>query len=195
MNFRRAFFLLLCCASVLVLSVAMASADTVPGVALYQKFTVPGEDGAAKTAMFVPGKAAGEVVLLLADFECYALTPLGTPVPPPPPPDVLTGFAKTAFDAVGDLPKPEAASLAGAFEVVASQIAAGVLKTPAEIIAATKTARTAALTTERATAWDPWVKVIGAALNTESAAGRLATPDQHKVVWLSIAQGLRRAAQ
>jgi len=89
------------------------------------------------------------------------------------------------------LPKEEALKLAESFEDVAARITA--LSTPKGIIEATQEANRASLG-DSLPAWVPLMKKIQAALANQAKAGTLVTPEQHKIIWLEIAKGLRRYA-
>jgi hypothetical protein len=71
-------------------------------------------------------------------------------------------------------------------------MAAGTLTEPAKIIAATRDANQAAVGQLR-DAWLPFFEEVRKYLNAESAAGRLATLEQHQAVWKDLAAGLRAA--
>lgn len=84
-----------------------------------------------------------------------------------------------------------AVKLAESFESVSDRITA--LSTPKGIIEATAEANRAALGDEL-DAWKPLLKKIQATLANRARANTLTTPEQHKAVWLEIAEGLRKYA-
>jgi len=84
-----------------------------------------------------------------------------------------------------------AVKLAESFESVSDRITA--LSTPKGIIEATAEANRAALGDEL-DAWKPLLKKIQATLANMARANTLTTPEQHKAVWLEIAEGLRKYA-
>jgi hypothetical protein len=87
-------------------------------------------------------------------------------------------------------PKEEAKRLAASFENVATQIAAGVIQDPSEIIAATATANRAALG-DSLTSWMPVLEQLQARMKEQADAGNLTTADEHRATWLMISKGLR----
>lgn len=87
-------------------------------------------------------------------------------------------------------PKEEAKRLAASFENVATQIAAGVIQDPAEIITATAIANRAALGASL-TSWIPVLEQLQARMKEQADAGELTTADEHRATWLVIAKGLR----
>jgi hypothetical protein len=87
-------------------------------------------------------------------------------------------------------PKEEAKRLAASFENVATQIAAGVIQDPSEIIAATAVANRAALG-DSLPSWMPVLEQLQTKMKERADEGKLSTTDEHREVWLSIAKGLR----
>jgi hypothetical protein len=87
-------------------------------------------------------------------------------------------------------PREEAKRLAASFENVATQIAAGVIQDPSEIIAATAVANRAALG-DSLPSWMPVLEQLQAKMKERVDEGKLSTADEHREVWLSIAKGLR----
>ncbi len=87
-------------------------------------------------------------------------------------------------------PKEEAKRLAASFENVATQIAAGVIQDPSEIIAATAVANRAALG-DSLPSWMPVLEQLQVKMKERADEGKLSTTDEHREVWLSIAKGLR----
>lgn len=86
--------------------------------------------------------------------------------------------------------KEDAAKLAESFESIAAQVAAGVLQTANDITAATAEANRQALG-ESLPEWLPVLRELQTAMKNLAAEGKLATPDQHRDLWVDIAQGLR----
>lgn len=204
---------------VLLAAVAQGQAPT-PVLAAGKSWPIPLADGTTGTALVLPG-TGGTATLLVAVpgsppvFTYYTLVvaaspipspgPSPGPVPPPgpapgpipPSPAPLTGTALLAYQwasesvVAGPERQADAVKLAGSFEGVAAQIAAGVLPDAQAIITATKAANQTALGPRR-DAWTGWAAKLNDHLKAESAAGRLATPDAHRAAWLEIATGLRR---
>ena len=83
-----------------------------------------------------------------------------------------------------------AGALADAFLSVAKRIEAGELKTPAEIVAASKAANNAALGDGR-NAWLPFFEKLRDYMNAEAEAGRLVSAADHARLFKQIAEGLR----
>jgi hypothetical protein len=73
---------------------------------------------------------------------------------------------------------------------VAAQIAAGTLKTPEAVQAASREANKAALGNDGATAWLPWFEKLQAFLAEEAKAGRMKDVSEIRAKWLDIAKGL-----
>lgn len=82
------------------------------------------------------------------------------------------------------VPKETCIKLASNFNQVASQISAGTLKTPSEIISTT------AEMNQDLTLDENLMAELQAYLTSQSDIGNLKTPEQHKIVWQSIAKGL-----
>jgi hypothetical protein len=87
-----------------------------------------------------------------------------------------------------DLDASVAQKLAGSFEAVANSVTP--LSTPAAIIKATKEANLAALGPAQSE-FKPLLAKIKASLANLAKQGKLQTAEQHKIVWLQIAKGLR----
>lgn len=126
-------------------------------------------------------------------------TPPNPPDPPKPPPTPpLSPLAQQFRDWAIKLVPPSALlkceAVAQSLDAVNAQMAAGTLREPARIIAATKDGNSAAVG-ELRDAWLPFFEQLRTYLNAESAAGRLATVAQHQVVWKDLATGLRAAAK
>jgi hypothetical protein len=96
----------------------------------------------------------------------------------------------TYWCAANRRPKEEAKRLAASFENVATQIAAGVIQDPSEIIAATAIANRAALG-DSLTSWMPVLEQLQARMKEQADAGNLTTADEHRATWLMISKGLR----
>lgn len=172
---------------------------------------LPGTGGQAVLLVAVPGQppTLTYYTLVVASSPIPSPGPAPGPVPPPSPPGPapgpipppgpapLTGTALLAYQwatesvAAGPERQADAVKLAGSFEGIAAQIAAGVLPDATAIVAATQAANRAALGTRR-DAWVAWAAKLNEHLKAESAAGRLKNPDEHRVAWLEIAAGLRR---
>lgn len=124
------------------------------------------------------------------------------PIPPTPPgpnpkPD-LTTLSGRVESWVYDLQIPvvdrqkESLALSQAFAEVASMIAAGVIKQPAEIPPKISAAITKALGS-RAMAWEPWADKLIDELDAQDTAGRLTTLANYQSALEAIAKGLSRA--
>lgn len=110
-------------------------------------------------------------------------------------PDKNAGLDKwaTYWCSVNERPADEAERLAGSFEAISAQIAAGVLQKADEIIAATAAANRKALG-DSLPEWVPVLRELQAAMKARAEQGKLSTPDQHRALWLEIAEGLRHYA-
>ena len=104
--------------------------------------------------------------------------------------DAPLGEWVTYWCATNRRPREEAKRLAASFENVATQIAAGVIQDPSEIIAATATANRAALG-DSLTSWMPVLEQLQARMKEQADAGNLTTADEHRATWLMISKGLR----
>ena len=80
--------------------------------------------------------------------------------------------------------------LAESFESIAAQISAGALQTATEITGATAEVNRQALG-EALPKWLPVLRELQTAMKNLATEGKLSTPDQHRDLWLNIAQGLR----
>jgi len=87
-----------------------------------------------------------------------------------------------------NLPTNGAQELAASFEEVASR---DDLENPEDWIRATSESNRAALGADL-TIWKPILDKIGEVLLKMAQSGELITPEQHRVVWLQIAEGLRK---
>lgn len=122
--------------------------------------------------------------------------PPPNPIPPDPLPSGKFGLATLARDAAAAVrlasadKQRSAAALAGSFETIASTIAAGALRTPAEIVAATREQNISALALQR-TAWEPWADALRRRLNELSDNGQLKSAEDYAVAWREIAAGLK----
>ena len=121
-----------------------------------------------------------------------AVTPDGATYPEIalPQVDASLGDWTAYWCAANRRPKEEAKRLAASFENVATQIAAGVIQDPSEIIAATAAANRAALG-DSLPSWMPVLEQLQAKMKERADEGKLSTTDEHREVWLSIAKGLR----
>ena len=110
-------------------------------------------------------------------------------------PDKNAGLDKwaTYWCSVNERPVDEAERLAGSFEAVSAQIAAGVLQKADEIIAATADANRKVLG-DSLPEWMPVLRELQAAMKARAQQGKLSTPDQHQALWMEIAAGLRHYA-
>jgi hypothetical protein len=120
----------------------------------------------------------------------------GTPyVPDVSKPDAVAGIDKWAvyWCSTNELPSDEAERLAGSFEAVSAQIAAGILQEADEIVAATADANRKALG-DSLSDWLPVLRELQAVMREKAEQGELSTPDQHRVLWKEIAEGLRNYA-
>lgn len=113
-------------------------------------------------------------------------------VPDVSKPDAVAGIDKWAvyWCATNKLPSDEAKKLAGSFEAISAQIAAGTLQKASEIIKATANANRKALD-DSLSDWLPVLRELQAVMKEKAEQGELLTPDQHKVLWREIAKGLR----
>lgn len=109
-----------------------------------------------------------------------------------PRPDVNAGIDQwtSHWCSINKRPKDEAEKLAGSFEGVAAQIAAGVLQKADDIIKATSNANRMALGNSLSE-WVPVLQELQTTMKTLAGQGKLSTPDQHQALWGEIAKGLR----
>ncbi len=119
------------------------------------------------------------------------------PLPPGPAPlpDGKYKLAAQARDWMSTVPadhRAKAKDLANSFRGVASAIAAGTMKRPEDVLAATKASNNEALGGSME-AWKPWGAKLQAALEKADADGTLRTIDDYKVAWNEIATGLEAA--
>ncbi len=122
------------------------------------------------------------------------------PNPPGPQPEPLPpgkyGLAAFSRDAAAGVQLAAAervrtaAALAGSFDSIASTIAAGAIKTPADAIAATQANNITVLGSTR-DAWRPWAEALRVRLNSLSEAGQLTGMDDYITAWREISTGLR----
>ena len=127
-------------------------------------------------------------------------SPNPTPNPPGPQPDPLPpgkyGLASFTRDAATGVSLAAvervrtAAALANSFDSIASTIAAGAIKTPSDVIAATQANNITALGSAR-DAWRPWAETLRVKLNALSDAGQLASLEEYVTAWREISTGLR----
>jgi hypothetical protein len=115
------------------------------------------------------------------------------PTPGPVPlPDGKYKLAAQARDWMSTVPadhRGKAKDLANSFRGVASAIAAGTMKRPEDVLAATKSSNNAALGSSM-DAWKPWGAKLQTALEKADTDGTLRTIDDYKVAWNEIADGL-----
>lgn len=129
------------------------------------------------------------------DVATHIVTVGGGIIPDVSKPDAVAGLDKWAvyWCSTNELPSDEAMRLAGSFEAVSAQIAAGVLQKASEIITATADANRKALG-DSLPEWMPVLRELQAAMKRKAELGELLTPDQHRVLWKEIADGLRNYA-
>lgn len=85
--------------------------------------------------------------------------------------------------------KSEQSALSASFSGVAAQIAAGVLKTPDDVIKSTAVANRGALGSS-IDSWKPFADSLRTELNQLSQAGKLETMEQHADLWRQISAAL-----
>jgi len=122
------------------------------------------------------------------------------PNPPGPQPEPLPpgkyGLAGFTCDAAANVPLSAAermrtaAALAGSFDSIASTIAAGAIKTPADAIAATQANNITVLGNSR-DAWRTWAEALRVKLNTLSESGQMTAMEDYITAWREISTGLR----
>jgi hypothetical protein len=86
------------------------------------------------------------------------------------------------------LPSEDCVALADSFESIAAQVEA--LLTPKDWIEATAKANRTVLG-DQIDVWSDMLEKIGKELLGKAQAGELTTPEEHRKVWLEIAEGLR----
>ena len=109
--------------------------------------------------------------------------------PPPMPTDDSLADWIPFWAFTMNLPADGAKDLAQSFEDVAAR--SEELAEPQDWIKATAEANRAALG-EKLPIWKPILTKIGEVLLKKAQNGELVTPEQHKVLWLEIASGLRK---
>lgn len=146
-------------------------------------------DAGEYAAVYFPSGAPGAIIQPIVTRVV-----LGKVTPPPPPTPPLTPLAAQVRDWATKLVPPESRvkceSVAQSLDSISAQMAARSLTEPAQIIAATRDANQAAVG-ELREAWLPFFEEVRKYLNTEAAAGRLATLAQHQAIWKDLAAGLR----
>jgi hypothetical protein len=152
-------------------------------------------EGAAGEYAVVFLPPAADAQPLVANVVLGGSAPDPPPTPPEPPPDdSLSVLGRQVRDWATQLvPQPsrvKCESVARSLDSICSQMAAGTLKDPANIIAATRTANQQAVGDLREQ-WLPFFEQVRKYLNEESKAGRLTTVQQHQVIWKDLAAGLR----
>lgn len=126
---------------------------------------------------------------------------LDDPDDPDDPDDVYPNITKpdtnASFDqwvsywcSINKCSKNETEKLAGSFESIATQIAAGILQKVDDIIKTTAEANREALG-ESLSDWLPVLQKFQATMKKLAEQGKLSTPDQHQALWAEIAKGLR----
>jgi hypothetical protein len=118
------------------------------------------------------------------------------PIPnPDPDPNPLTGLAKQVYDWKIELVPADKLSLCEALatshEAIASQIAAGALKTPEEVLKATADSNRDAVGADNRDAFLPFFTKMSLHLNAEQAKGGMVDLEKIRLMWLEIAKGLR----
>lgn len=113
-----------------------------------------------------------------------------TPVPPPDGEYKLAAFVLSIADKMPD--KSKASSFAQAFDSVASEAAAGALRTPAQIDSATADANRKVISGDSRERWLPFFTALNEKLNGLSKSGDLRSVDDYVTAWGEIADGFRR---
>jgi len=156
----------------------------------------PGSDGKPVAVMLTPGPTQGSWVAIVGGSAVWQIAPLSEPPPTPPPPSPPTladEAKKAALDAAQRLPpegrQEDSQKLAAVYKTLAGQIPK-TIDSIDKLITANRYAREVALGPQRAQAWEPWVKEMGAWLDAKRTAGAIKTVDDCKPVWLAIAEGL-----
>lgn len=128
--------------------------------------------------------------LSISDADGPAPGPGPDPGPQPNPPDDLTGLARDVRDQARKIEDAEtAAALASAFNATASQIAAGALDDPHEIVAE-QTRRNREAVGDAREAWLTFFTWLEDELQQRADDGEMVTPEEHRQIWLQIAEGL-----
>lgn len=120
------------------------------------------------------------------------------PDPDPPEPEPLpdgkyllakdaSGWAKGVGDAPGSL------RLAGAFEAIAAQVAAGTVRTLPDFQRASQQRNREALGNDK-DKWVPFFESLQSRLQTLNSSGVMVSLEDHATAWEEIALGLRHAA-
>lgn len=147
------------------------------------------------------------VILSAASVDSIAIrqhivTVAGTPPKPddnkpdPPDDDKPEPVDKTLADIVAEWVTPTAGreAVAGSFDGIAAQVAAGVIRDVGEMLRRSTAANRAALGDNR-DAWLPWFGLLQAELKRREDSGELETLDDHAAAWRMIAAGIRGAGE
>ena len=148
------------------------------------------------TYMFIIGCAYNGTI----DVVTHIVTITGPSNPDIYAPEIVKPAEGSSLDkwipywcSINKRPQAEADLLASSFNNVAAQIAAQVLQQPTEIIRATADANRAALG-KALPGWKPVLRQIQAEIRARADRGELTTPEQHRKLWMKIAEGLRAYA-
>ncbi len=148
------------------------------------------------TYMFIIGCAHNGTI----DIVTHIVTITGPSNPDIYSPEIVEPAEGSSLDkwipywcSINKRPQAEADLLASSFNNVAAQIAAQVLQQPTEIIQATADANRAALG-KSLPGWKPVLRQIQVEIRAQADQGELTTPEQHRKLWIKIAEGLRAYA-
>ncbi len=122
------------------------------------------------------------------------------PEPDPDPPEPLPELSQFVYDSYLDDVRVRhrgeyAEKISAVFGSIASRIAAGVLRTPEEIIEITAKENKKAVGFRSRRDFMPWFENLADYLNEWAKDGKLSTPDDYALAWEDIAIGLERAAE
>jgi hypothetical protein len=138
------------------------------------------------------GREAGEYQIIIGCAVAGTLDVVSHTIRIVGPPEVP---AQGAFDELipywiwsNPLPSEECQALAASFELIAGRIED--LSTPTDWIEATAQANRTVLG-DQINIWSGVLEKIGSELLRKAQAGELTTPEEHRKVWLEIAEGLR----
>lgn len=136
------------------------------------------------------------VALTVFDVRVSSICPVPTPpvvvTPPTPPLPTSMGLIDPVATAVAAqvtaTNRAEYADIASTYEVLGRRAANGEIKTPAELVEATRAA------TAAVPGWSKIVsETLGPALSRLASSGQLVTMAQHATAWSEISEGVRRA--
>jgi hypothetical protein len=145
--------------------------------------------GSSGTFLFIVSVAKGDTV----DVKTHSMKVNG-PDGPPAPANLSSKIAGWCENVKSPTKRDDALKLGQSFRSVSSTIAAGVITTPADIVAATKRSNQEALGAN-VKHWEPFLTALQAELKAQAEAGNLPDSEAHVKAWRSIGDGLNKYAE